>query len=280
MLSCPLVVALYCVVSLYGRQPRWRFADAAMAGVAVVIGVAYISSGVHQSQEIRARVARMELLVADGLSPETIGVRSAWDMQDDEQSLARHLEQMRAAKIGPYRHIIESLPTVDAEVQRLAEHHPAEAKRSKTTITATQPWVQNLRSRRDSASFALISACATGCTSRVPLPETLAWKIVEHDEIGAATERASGICDLVALPDPMFLPLRFDAITAKPSCRYELIIESDGKSSEVPLELPVFAADASCEPRELDGYVYLLRGERSSVAARDEDRVPRDAAPR
>ena len=74
--------------------------------------------------------------------------------------------------------------------------------------------------------------------------------------------------------------LRFNAITAEPGCRYELIIEPGVESGEVSLELPVFAADASCATAELDGYVYLLRGERPSVAARDEDRSSRDAAPR
>ena len=150
MLSCPLVVAVYCVISLFGWQPRWRFADAATAGAAVVIGVAYI----HRESINRKRSATR---CADGTASgrwtlaETIGVRSAWDMQDEEQSLARHLRQMRTAGIGPYRHVSESSPTIDAAVHRLAKGHPAEAKRSKATISPrnrdTRP-----RSRLGSAS--------------------------------------------------------------------------------------------------------------------------------
>lgn len=280
MLSCSLVVALYCVFSLYGRPPRFRFADAAVATTAVVIGVAYISSGVHQSQEIRARVARMELLVADGLSPETIGTRSAWDMQDEEQSLARHLRQMHAAGIGPYRHMQQSAPMVDAEVHRLAKQHPAGAKRSKATITPAQPWVQDLALTPGQRIFR-IDLRVRNRLHRAPLPGALAWRILEHNESGATTERATGTCELVKLSDPMFVPLRFDEIQAATGCRYDLVVATMGKDDQqTPLALPAFEADAACPTGELDGYVYVKRGEMPSVAARDENRLPREAAPR
>ena len=51
--------------------------------------------GFINHEKIAPRVARMELLVADGISPEGIATRSAYDMQDEESSLARHLRQIR-----------------------------------------------------------------------------------------------------------------------------------------------------------------------------------------
>ncbi|HVU85981.1 MAG TPA: hypothetical protein VHD36_01585 [Pirellulales bacterium] len=264
LLSCPLVVALYGVFVLYGREPRWHVAEAATAGIAVVIGMAYVSSGIHQSQEIRARVARMELLVADGLSPSTIGTRSAWDMQDEERSLARHLEQMCAVRIGPYRHGSVPVATVDAEVHRLAQQHAAEAKRTKATISPTRPWVQDLALAPGQRVFR-IDLRVRNRLHRAPLPEQLGWKIVKRNAAGAEFELATGTCDLECLPDPMFAVLRFAAITAEPKCHYELVVVRSDKW-RLPFELPVFAADATCPTSELDGYVYVLREETPIVA--------------
>ncbi len=274
LLACPLVVAVYGVFLLYGRQPRWRFSDASVAGIVIAIGCAYVSTGVHQSQEIRARVARMELLVADGISPEGIATRSAYDMQDEESSLARHLRQMRAAGIGPYRNVPPSLPIVDTVVYRLPKLDPATAERTTITIEAERPWTQILRFTPGERVFR-VDLRVRSKLHRAPLPAAFAWKIIECRTSGSPVTKATGTCSLAELADPMFAPLRFEPFITVADRRYEMVVVAAGNGDPTPLKLPVYGIADAGASRKLDGYVYVLRSDGPDAVAAAPGETPR-----
>jgi len=265
-LSCPLVIALYAVFSLYGPRMRSRWVDMSAAAVPLIIGLSYVPTGVHQSQEIRARVARMEVLIAEGFSTEAVAQRCSGDVQDKEPTLVGHLNQMRDGRIGPYRNLPASLPTIEAVVQWQSDHvDTGPRKRSTVSIGSDHPWAQPLILPPGECIFRVDVRVRTNL-HRSPLPSALDWQLVEHTSAGHAVIKASGQCALDELADPMFATLRFSPFLVVEGGRYELLLSVPlGSTSSAPLNLPVFEFPG--RPAELERYVYLARGRTREVLA-------------
>lgn len=274
-LSCPLVAGLYVVCILYGPRLRRAWADHALAIVSLGFGVAYVSTGAHQAAEVHARLARMEGLVLDGYAPEAIAMRCCLDVQDDEASLVRHLEEMRQAGIGPYRYAPDPAPVLHAHIRAVvADQSPDSKQRATIELPAGQAWKQTLPCAAGEELFR-VDVRVRNRLHRAPLVAALDWTLVEQTATGETHVKAQGQCSLAELDDPMFAHLRFTPFTTVRGASYSLTLQPvAGPSEDRLLKLPAFARDGS--ERTIDGYVYTSSGRApTSIAAQPTGKLIR-----
>lgn len=103
VLATPLVLGLYLVAVLHGATIRRAWLSPAFGLAMAALAIVYAPNGVKHAAKMQQRVLHLESLVHQGQPLQSVATQCATEMQAPPQQLQLLLEQMQAARIGPYR---------------------------------------------------------------------------------------------------------------------------------------------------------------------------------
>jgi hypothetical protein len=247
LLGSPLILCMYLIGACYGPGIRPRGVRWACAAALIGLAILYDVKGLNLTPELECNVRRLEDAVREGLPVEAVAARYYDDMQDPpKEALAKDLELLRAAGVGPYR---RAQPRARVRNVVVASMLPLAVSRIPSDIEMlrggdqlVQPFV---------ATYALplyridVEASPSHCTAL-----RLRWAIDEIDAKGQRRTRAQGEYAFDDRADPGCARLVFKPFTATPASRLELRIGLDGDAT-ARLRVPQYPLQS--DPRQQAG---------------------------
>ncbi len=255
LLGCPMIVCIYLVGTFYG--PRLRPARVRWAGFAalLVLAVLYDAKGQRLASDMRWCVLRMEESVRDGLPAEAVGARHWEDMQSaSAEVLARDLQRMRAAGIGPYRAGIPPATSRDVVVAPLLALEPPRAATEMKRLGSQEQLVQRFFASSDRPLCRIDLEAYPFRTSA----GRLHWAIDEIDADGGRRIEAEGESALNAWPDPGYARLIVRPLAARTARQLELRLWLDGAAA-AQLRVPRYRLAADAAEHGVRAFAYYER---------------------
>ncbi len=255
LLGSPLILCMYLIGAYYGPGIRPRAVRWACAAALIGLAILYDAKGLNLTPGLERNVRRLEDSVREGLPVKAIAARYYDDMQDPPaEALARDLELMRVARVGPYRPTQTIARVRDVVVASLlplaAPRVPSDIKMLRGRDQLVQPFV---------ATCALplyrvnVEASPSRCTGL-----RFHWAIDEIDASGQRRTRAQGEYAFDDRADQRYAQLVFEPFTATPDRRLELRIGLDG-DAKARLRVPRYPLQSD-HPQQAGAQQVGVRG--------------------
>ena len=236
LLGSPLILCLYLIGDYYGPAIRRRGLRWACAAALIGLAILYDAKGLKLTPELECNVLRLEDSVREGLPVQAIAARYYDDMQDPSaEALARDLESMRRAGVGPYRRtqpIASRRDVVVTSMLPLAESRtPSDIKMLRGRDQLVQPFVAT----RALPLYRIdVEASPSHCNAL-----RFHWAIDELDAKGQRRTRAQGEYAFDDRADPTCARLVFAPFTPAAQSRLELRIGLD-RDAAARLRVPQY----------------------------------------
>jgi hypothetical protein len=245
LLGSPLILCMYLIGAFYGPGIRLRGGRWACAAALLCLAVMYDVKGLHLTYDMEGNVQRLEDSVREGLPIAAIAARHHDDMQVfREEVLARDLEMMRVARVGPYRRtqpIAGLRDVLVAPMLPLAETgDPSEIEVLSGEEQLVQPFIAVLALPLYRIDIEAHPWRRTALR--------LQWVIDELDAQGRRRTRARGTYAFDQRADQCYARLDFEPFMAAADSRLELRFCLDG-DTKARLRVPHYPLRSDYRPQ-------------------------------
>ena len=236
LLGSPLILCMYLIGVCYGPAIRLRSVHCAFAAALICLAVLYDVKGLNLTHDMEGNVRRLEESVREGLPVEAVAVRHYEDMQDPPAAaLAKDLELMRVAGLGPYRRTQPIASPRDVVVAPMLPLAATGTPSDITILRGEDQWVQPFVAALALPLYRIdIEAHPWRGTAL-----RFQWAVDELDAKGQRRTRAQGEYAFDDRADACYARLLFKPFTAAADSRLELRIGMGG-DAKARLRVPQY----------------------------------------